>query len=58
MGVFMLEDQIKIYKGHIIFTKSLRQFTIIEQGYILVKDGKVMDVFKTLPEKYKQIQVE
>jgi len=58
MDAFMLKEQVKIYKGHVIFTKTLHKFTIIKNGYIIVKNGKVLKVFETLPEQYKQMQVE
>ena len=46
-----------IYKGHVVFTKTKDQFTILENGYILVTDGKVQSVFSSLPEAYHSIPV-
>jgi guanine deaminase len=47
----------QIYKGHIIDTPTMEQYRIYENGYIVVEDGKVVDVFATLPEAYLDIPV-
>ena len=48
---------IKAYKGNIIFTESLEKFTILENGYILVKDNKVVDIFEKIPSEYEDIEL-
>ena len=48
---------IKAYKGNIIFTQSLEKFTILENGYVVVKDDKVVDIFEKLPTEYKDAKV-
>jgi guanine deaminase len=53
----MPQFKTQIYKGHIIDTPTMEQFRIIENGYIVVTDGKVVDVFSTLPEAYQNIPV-
>ena len=40
----------KAYKGNIIFTKDASDFTIYEDSYILVEDGKVKDIVKEEPD--------
>lgn len=39
----------QIYKAHILFTKERTQFEVIQNGYIAVSDGKVVDVYEQLP---------
>ncbi|AFS77109.1 guanine deaminase GuaD [Gottschalkia acidurici 9a] len=48
---------IKAYKGNIIFTKALSEFTILEGGYIIVENDKVKGTFKSLPDDYKSVEV-
>jgi len=42
-----------VYKGNILFTKTQDQFEIIENGYIVVEHGKVVNVYTTLPANYQ-----
>ena len=43
----------KIYKAHILFTKEPTKFEMYENGYIAVgDDGKVIDVYQTLPGQW------
>jgi len=51
------EDNVKIYKGHIIFTESPEKFNIVENGFIIVENGKVKKVVSEIPEEYKNIPV-
>ena len=48
---------IKIFKGNIIFTKTPESFTVIEQGYIIVQNGKVKEVCENLPIEYKDLEI-
>jgi len=50
-------DSTKIFKGNIIFTPTPNKFFSIENGYILVVNGKVKNVYKLLPEEYKDFQI-
>lgn len=52
------KDNIKIFKGHIIFTESPEKFNILENGFIIVENRKVKKVSSELPEEYKDIPVE
>jgi guanine deaminase len=51
-------EQIFALKGNVIFTKDTGGFTAVPNGYIVVRDGLVEDVFFALPEKYRGIRVE
>ncbi len=48
---------VKIYKGNIIFTKNKDNFEIIENGFIVVENGKVVNVFDFLPSEYSNIKI-
>ncbi|MEN2257668.1 amidohydrolase family protein [Paraclostridium benzoelyticum] len=48
---------VKIYKGNILFTKIKDKFEIIENGFILVKNGKILDLYKNLPIEYQNFEV-
>ncbi|GAA0705007.1 amidohydrolase family protein [Paraclostridium ghonii] len=48
---------IQIYKGNILFTKDKNKFETIENGFIVVKSGKILDIYKNLPDKYKDFEV-
>lgn len=48
---------VKIYKGNIIFTKNKDEFEIIENGFIVVENGKVVNVFDFLPSEYSNIKI-
>ena len=43
----------EVYRGHIIHTPTPDQFEIIENGFIIVSDGKVVEVLSELSEKYQ-----
>lgn len=44
-------------KGNIIFTKTLDKFEIFENGYVIVENGFVKDVYNDLPEVYRKIKI-
>lgn len=44
---------IQIYKGNIIFTESLNKFTLLQNGYVVVEDGKVVELLENLTDLYK-----
>lgn len=48
---------VTIYKGNILFTKTQHHFEIIENGYIVVENEKVVDVYTTLPAAYEQAKM-
>ncbi len=48
----------KIYKGHLLFTKVQQQFKVIENGYIAVENGKIKGVYTALPQEFENIPVE
>ncbi|MGL6107906.1 amidohydrolase family protein [Romboutsia sp.] len=47
----------KILKGNIIFTKSPTEFTIVNNGFIVINSNKVVDVFEELPAEYKDFNI-
>lgn len=50
-------NNVKVYKGNVIFTKTPEEFEQLEGGYIVVEDGKVKEVAQNLPEQYKDAEV-
>ena len=50
-------NSVSVIKGHIVFTDSASEFTIIENGYIVSENGSIIDVCDSLPEKYHGIDV-
>ncbi|MGL5348430.1 MAG: amidohydrolase family protein [Peptostreptococcaceae bacterium] len=42
----------ELIQGNIIFTKSSKEFIVIEDGFIEIEDGKVKNVFDILPNQY------
>ena len=53
----MAKDNIKIYKGDIIFTKTPDKFESIEGGYILVEGNKIKKICRELDERYKNMEI-
>ncbi|MBR3565663.1 MAG: guanine deaminase [Paludibacteraceae bacterium] len=47
----------KVYKGHILFTKSSEKFEVIENGYIAVENGCVVGVYNVLPAELQNAEV-
>lgn len=45
-------------KGTIIFTPSKERFEIHEDSYIIVEDGKIVDICKELDKSYKDYYIE
>lgn len=52
-----MNEEIKIYKGNVIFTKTPDAFEIIENGYIVVYDGKIKHVSSSLPKEFENVEV-
>ncbi|RDY27601.1 guanine deaminase [Romboutsia weinsteinii] len=48
---------LKILKGNIIFTKDPNSFVTLENGYIVVKDSKVLGTYSSLPEEFKNLEI-
>ncbi|MGL5314421.1 MAG: guanine deaminase [Peptostreptococcaceae bacterium] len=47
----------KILKGNIIFTPSYDKFEIIENGYIVLNENKIVEIFKYLPDQYNDYEL-
>lgn len=57
MSVLVNNKQVNIYKGNVVFTPTPNNFSILENGYIVVENNKVKGVFSTLPKEYKDIDI-
>jgi guanine deaminase len=53
----MTTKDLKVYKGHIVFTPELGKYIIIENGYIVVEGSKVKGTYEILPAEYKNVEV-
>lgn len=53
----MVNNEINIYKGQIIYTPTKDDFIFIENGYIVVKGSKVLLTIDKLPDEYKNYPV-
>ncbi len=47
----------RIIKGNIIFTPDYSNFKTIENGYIVLDNNKIVDVFNILPDEYSHYEV-
>ena len=47
-----------VYKGNILFTPEINNFTIISAGYIVEKDGKIAYVGSNLPDEYQKESIQ
>lgn len=47
----------KAYQGHILYTKNPDRFEIYENGAVIVEDGRVVEVLKTLPDNLEALEV-
>ena len=43
---------IKVYKGNIISSKSYDELSVINRGYVVVEDGKILEVSDSLSDEY------
>lgn len=48
---------LKAIKGNIIFTKTSDTFSVFENSYIILSEGKVKGVFKDIPKEYKNLEI-
>ena len=46
-----------VVKGNLCFSRSMDELVCMEHSYIVVEDGRVAGVFRTLPERYAQLPV-
>lgn len=47
----------EIYHGDIVFSKSWKELCVHEDSYILVEDGLVKEIYKDLPDTYRNCAV-
>ncbi len=45
------------YKGDILYTPTPDCFEVFEDGYVLVENGKVVQVSGSLPSEYADVEV-
>lgn len=48
---------IKIFKGNVIFTKTMQNFEEHKNSYIVTNDGVIEGIFEKCPEKYADVEV-
>ena len=53
-----VQNKLCIIRGDIVFTENKNKFTVISDGYLISKDGKVVGVYEELPHKFKYGHVE
>ena len=46
-----------VVKGNLCFSRSMDELALMEHSHIVVEDGRVAGVFRTLPERYAQLPV-
>ena len=46
-----------IVKGNIIWSESLSSIKSMEDSFLVVEEGKVKGVFKTLPSQYSSLSI-
>lgn len=46
-----------VLKGNICFSRTSTEMAIVENGYVVCKDGKSAGVYETLPEEYRGFEV-
>lgn len=47
----------KIYRGNIVYSLSIKELVELPRGYIVVNDGKVVGTYQNLPEEYKDLEI-
>ncbi len=52
-----MKDNMKIIKGNIIFTETSKEFKVIENGYIILKNGIIENIVDKLGEEYKNLEI-
>lgn len=53
-----MNEQEKILKGNIIFTKTSDKFEVIEHGYLVYTENRIRGVYQVLPRDYASLPVE
>ena len=47
----------KIYRGNIVYSLSIKELVELPRGYIAVNDGKIVGTYQNLPEEYKDLEI-
>lgn len=53
----MSNDNFLILKGDIIFTPTMGEFAVHEASYLVVHNGEVQGIYKTLPPEYQGLTI-
>lgn len=48
---------VQILKGHIVHAPKFGELSITENGYMVLNDGKIQGIFKSVPDQYKNVNV-
>ena len=50
-------SNVQIIKGQLVWSESANKLAALENGYLVIEDGKVKGTFSKLPEEYKGVSV-
>lgn len=48
----------KLIKGNIVYTKVKEKFEVYENGFLLIKENKILDIGFNLDDKYPNVKIE
>ena len=48
----------KVFKGNIVYTVVPEKFDVLENGFIIVENGKVKEVVQDLRDEHKNLKIE
>lgn len=48
---------IKIFKGDIFFTPEFGSYKVFQNGYVVVENEKILDIYTTIPKQYENIKI-
>ncbi len=53
----MLDSKSFVLKGNILYSKSLKEFASIPNGYLICENGKVEGIYDTIPVQYSDLKL-
>lgn len=53
-----MKEEVFALKGDICYSQDLTKLTVMEQGYVVCREGRSEGIFQTLPKEYEGIRVE
>ena len=54
----MSNENMKVFKGNIVYTVVPEKFDVLENGFIIVENGKVKEVVQDLRDEHKNLKIE